>query len=91
MWVVLQGKFLVVFQHAGPPAARCLAYFLHRERTFAGLQVRDVYLGVRVHLLKLLGQHLRTEVARGDTVFHNASLVEVSPLKMSAECWFSTA
>src|SRR5687768_16096749 len=42
--LVLQGKFLVVLEHARPPAARGLAHFLHGERALAGLQVGDEHL-----------------------------------------------
>src|SRR5471030_2699987 len=61
-----QREFLVVLEHARAPAPGRLAHFLHGERALARLQVRDEHLGLRTHLLELLGEHLRAEVLRGD-------------------------
>src|SRR6187402_1399079 len=49
---LLEGKHLVVLEHTWSPAPRRLAYFPHGEGSFAGLQVRDVDLRSRAHLLK---------------------------------------
>src|SRR5258706_11198046 len=62
----LEREFLVVLEHPRPPAARRLAHFLHRQRPFAGLQVRDVHLRRHAHLLELLGEHPGAQLLGGE-------------------------
>src|SRR4051812_24847736 len=54
----LQHEFLVVLEPAGTPAPRRLSHFLHRDRTFARLEVRHVNLRRRRHLRQLPGQQV---------------------------------
>src|SRR5476649_238539 len=45
-------EFLVVLEHALAPTPGRLAHFLHGERAFARLQVRNEHLGLHAHLLQ---------------------------------------
>src|SRR5512134_3375591 len=60
----LELQHQVVLQHARPEVARALLDLEHRGLDLAGLEMRDVDLGIALELGELLGERRRTKVAR---------------------------